>query len=254
MVRNCSSLTPNLTPQRLAGSTGGADQQSIFNAGALHTFDARWKDGTFPTQAAGCTPASACQVHGDTCICTITVDNSEAVFTDSSNMPSRDQVEHDCLIGAPNPTLYDAGTYAKCTTSACSSQAGVSAWLRSGSGGVFNVDTIFEIKSFRGYGPTQFLMNRKSLVKIGSGSETYQFRNPPHFMAFERPVETPAFKEAAVFESDALLQYLHYHPNVAPFTAKHLIMRLIKSNPSPRYVKVFPRSPCRYPRKIDPPS
>ena len=75
---------------------------------------------------------------------------------------------------------------------------------------------------------------------------SYSFRNAPHFMPFWRPVNTrggasyyvqPQFRHAAEFETEALLDHLFWHPNVAPFIAHRLIQRLTTSNPSPRYVK-----------------
>ena len=40
----------------------------------------------------------------------------------------------------------------------------------------------------------------------------------------------------ATYETEALLDHLFTHMNVAPFIAHHLIQRLVTSNPSPRYV------------------
>ena len=43
--------------------------------------------------------------------------------------------------------------------------------------------------------------------------------------------------QMVVNEIDALIDHVFYHDNTAVFVARKLIMRLITSNPSPRYVK-----------------
>ena len=41
----------------------------------------------------------------------------------------------------------------------------------------------------------------------------------------------------AIYEVEALLDHLVYHPNTAPFLSKQLIQFRTTSNPSPRYVR-----------------
>jgi len=71
------------------------------------------------------------------------------------------------------------------------------------------------------------------VITIANASATaaFSFRNPPHFMTMIDPSQ-----KDALYETDALLDHLFHHPNVAPFVAKSLIQRLVTSNPSPRYV------------------
>ena len=45
------------------------------------------------------------------------------------------------------------------------------------------------------------------------------------------------YTAAAAEETDALIDHIFYHPNVAPFIGYRLIQRLVTSNPSPRYVQ-----------------
>ena len=40
-----------------------------------------------------------------------------------------------------------------------------------------------------------------------------------------------------MYETEALLDHLFFHPNTAPFIAHRLIQRMTTSNPSPTYVK-----------------
>lgn len=42
---------------------------------------------------------------------------------------------------------------------------------------------------------------------------------------------------SGVEDIEYALDNLFYHPNVAPFVSKHLIMRLVKSNPTPEYIE-----------------
>ena len=53
----------------------------------------------------------------------------------------------------------------------------------------------------------------------------------PHFVSFLEPTSVDA-----EHETEALLDHLFHHPNVAPFIAHRLIQRFTTSNPSPRYV------------------
>ena len=58
----------------------------------------------------------------------------------------------------------------------------------------------------------------------------YSFRNPPRMLTMTDPAQRDA-----IYETEALLEHILYHPNVAPFVSHRLIQRLVASNPSPRY-------------------
>ena len=79
-----------------------------------------------------------------------------------------------------------------------------------------------------------YLLNVASTVNVGRGM--FAFRNPPKFNSFIRP----SIRDAQ-HETDALLDHLFWHKNVAPFIAWKLIQRFTSSNPSPRYVRAVAR-------------
>ena len=58
-------------------------------------------------------------------------------------------------------------------------------------------------------------------AETGAGGG-YSFRNPPKFHSFLRP----SIRDAA-YETEALLDHLFYHKNVAPFMARRLIQRMV---------------------------
>ena len=54
-------------------------------------------------------------------------------------------------------------------------------------------------------------------------------------IAFASPLRVMCAQ--AMYETEALLDHLFFHPNTAPFITHRLIQRLTTSNPSPKYVK-----------------
>jgi len=84
-----------------------------------------------------------------------------------------------------------------------------------------------------------------SRIVIGSGSDAFSARNPPHFMNFI----IPDIRDA-IYETEAVIDHLFYHPNVAPFISRRIIQRFGISNPSPRYINeaavAFTRGVFRY--------
>ena len=66
------------------------------------------------------------------------------------------------------------------------------------------------------------------------------FRNPPHFMSLlsDGNSKSELTRRDAQYETEAVLEHLFYHDNVAPFICGRMIQRFGISNPSPRYVKV----------------
>ena len=63
---------------------------------------------------------------------------------------------------------------------------------------------------------TVHLANVQSIVTIGDTSDpvAFSFRNPPQFMKLVDPTQ-----QDALYETEALLDHLFYHQNVAPFVA-----------------------------------
>jgi len=191
-----------------------------------------WEGGRFPTADTGCaTDGGVCSVHGDTCFCSTSV-ATHAVFTDSQTLPTAAEVLAQLHIGAPPPELFGSGDYSRCTTAPCSSASDVHIFTATAAAGALDKSTIFKVEV---HGSAVYLANLKSTVTIGTGLEasdtTFEFRNPPSIM---NPL-MPTVQDAQ-HEVDALLAHLAYHPNTAPFYARHLIQRFVSSNPSPSYV------------------
>jgi cullin-associated NEDD8-dissociated protein 1 len=190
-------------------------------------FGVFWEnDGLYPTASANC--GGVCDVHGNTCICRNVIVDTSAVFSQVSTV---DDIMSKLKIGAPDPSLFDIGSYHVCTAPKCSMQT-YKLHFRSlvtsdaQISNAFNAETIFEVTTQAG---SLFLSNTKSTVHIGSG---YSFRNPP---MFNSPVD-PTQRDG-LYETDAILQQYVNHPNTAPFIATKLIKLLVSSNPSTRYVK-----------------
>ena len=206
--------------------------------GSGNLFPVRWVNGTYPTPQDGCFTGNAtlrggngygvCEVgtvNPETCVCNLEI-NTSVVFGDASAVPSADELSELLSMGSDPPTAFDAGTYALCTTAACTAASpAVRVYLHSSSGGAFDAKTIFQIQV---NGTTANLRNTLSTVHVGE----YSFRNPPHFVSFIEPT-----KRDGLYEVDALLDHLFYHRNVAPFVAHRLVQRLVTSNPSPRYIR-----------------
>ena len=74
-------------------------------------------------------------------------------------------------------------------------------------------------------------------IEVANGSVfidgKFSFRNPP---MYGTSLVDPSQRDG-LYETDAILDHLLHHPNVAPFIATRLIQLLITSNPSPRHVQ-----------------
>lgn len=197
-------------------------------ANARSSFRVRWRDGSFPTAATNCSSAVGCRVDGETCICaTETV--TEAVFVDSAAPPNKTAILAQLTIGSAPPEAFDDGEYTQCMTTAClmvSSEVAI--FTRHGS--AFDEDTIFRISLNESTRVLHF-GNVRSTVRL-RGAPQFEFRNPPMFMVVHDLAERDA-----QYETEAVIDHLFYHKNVAPFIAIRLIQRLTTSNPSPRYVR-----------------
>ena len=216
-------------------STDGA-----FRASSKNLFPVRWEGGRYPSPADGCQtgnttdgiPSQACYVlpdgdYGPTCMCDVAL-NVTAVFTDLSALPTAAQAADALAIGAAPVSVFDAGEYTECATAACAAAApDVTVYLHSSSGGSLDAASVFRVRvnSTR----VRYLLNKRPDVRLGSA---FAFRNPPHFLSFVEPT-----KRDALYETEALLDHLFLHPNLAPFVSYRLIQRLTTSNPSPRYIQ-----------------
>ena len=218
------------------GSAGADPKAARMQPNSENWFRVNWAGGRYPTAATGC--ASSCSVHarpgGDTCLCELAVETT-AVFTDALAVPSQASVEAALFVGAPSPDRREAGTavYTLCTTAACAARSpSVNVYTKgTASAPRFDADAIFEIVVNQTR--TLHLANKRSTVALANdgGASAFSFRNPPQIISLY-----DATQRDALYEVDALLDHLFYHPNVAPFVALRLINHLVASNPSPRYV------------------
>ena len=194
----------------------------------------------------------AIKVAGGSCLCDVEVEN-KAVYTSPSKPPAREELLRTLLIGAAHPADFE-GEYTKCTLPGCNARSGVTVWTKSktASPTALDSDTIFVLINDQpwqrpGLGKSVPLLNRASTVHIGGGAKSgngFSFRNPGNFMPnvgemyTTRSGWTEDFRVPnAEQETEALLNHLFWHPNVAPYVAKQLIQRFTESNPSPRYVE-----------------
>ena len=196
-------------------SNGNSDWWQVDNP---WTFKAAWSNGSYPLASNGCD--GVCNVHGETCLCNVTVVETTAVFTNDAQPPTYSEVVAQLFIGSLAPDAYGSGVYG----AGSSSTANVTVY-KNASTGVLDIDTIFQVTI---NGAVKYLRNKASHVQFGN----FTLRNVPQLMGF--PHSSPRDAE---YESDALLDDLFRHQNTAPFMAKHLIQRLVTSNPSPRYVE-----------------
>jgi len=153
--------------------------------------------------------------YDDSCICRVTI-KEIPVF---QRLPSAEEAVKHLKIGG-----FPVGS-PNCTKVASNSQ--VIAWNCNGSNSVDN-NTVFEVS--QKYGPTLYLKNTNSWVSINNNN--FQFRNPPHFINQWEPT-----LRDVLYETDAVLDQLFFHPNTAPFLSFRLIQRFGISNPSPTYLE-----------------
>ena len=204
------------------------------------------KGSRYPTVDSGC--GEGCKVDkadGGSCLCGVKVTDTPA-YTDIKKIPTADKLLSSLFIGAPAPS-NEPGVYTQCKT--CAKQAGVTVYIRgsSGSAAELKETALFAIDT--GKGKMAYLMNRVSMVGVGSSADgkstLFHFRNPPNLMPGVGEVWPTAVgwnrhkmrKDMVTNEIDALISHVFYHDNTAVFVARKLIMRLVTSNPSPRYIK-----------------
>ena len=154
---------------------------------------------------------------------------TEAVFVDASEPPNKTAVLANLTIGSAPPDDFDDGEYTQCATAVCLAVSSeVAIFTRHGT--AFDEHTIFRI-SVNDSARVQHFANVRSTVQL-RGAPQFEFRNPPMFMVVHDLAERDA-----QYETEALIDHLYHHKNVAPFIATRLIQRLTTSNPSPRYVR-----------------
>ena len=157
---------------------------------------------------------------GEDCICKVVV-SDEAVF---SSMPRKEDAVSNLFAGALDPLAYGSGSYTEAKHG-----SNIAAYHSTSEDSTFSKQTIFEFTD-EFSGRQVFLKNSQSTVRIPGTA--YNFRNPPHFLS----LFDPEIRDAAV-ETEAVIESVFRHDNVAPFLAARLIQRFGLSNPSPRLVK-----------------
>lgn len=194
-------------------------------------------DRTFPKASNRC--SRSCTVSGLSCVCDFEVVKSIA-FNGANGLPSRQTLQRDLYIGAPNPDLFERGTYSKCVAPRCidlERREGVTLFTRTArpinqdSALRLDGNSIFGLVKEDGTRKVEFLTNLESTVRIIGGE--WSFRNPPMFGS-----AVDQAQRDSIYETDAVLNHYLEHPNVPPFIATRLIQLLITSNPSSRYVEV----------------
>ena len=198
-------------------------------------FRVRWQAGEYPA-STNCTDSCSSPDNGVSCVCDVDVVTA-AVFTDFGAVQSAEQIESALTIGAAPPDTFAAGDYVQCVSAECNSAAstipGFALYTHKDSSGALDELSIFRILC--NGSRTTFLANKASIVSVANGA--FSFRNPVKFHSFIRP----SIRDAE-HETEALIDHLFWHKNVAPFMARRLIQRMTSSNPSPRYVGVVARA------------
>ena len=171
------------------------------------------------------TCSSPCEIleFDGSCLCPTSVVDSP-VFTEEPSDLS-DISSENLHIGCVSPDTFNVGDY----SSHSWSDGGriVNYWVPS-DGSLSDMRTIFEVTE---KGVTKYYRNMVSEVEVQIGTETYRFRNAPHFNSLQ-----DLSTRDAMYETDAYLEHLVYHDNTAPFFAIRLMQRFGFSNPSPRFI------------------
>lgn len=178
---------------------------------SLTFFRVQWENNQYPYGGNLC-GNGVCEGVDSYCRCIVEVEETR-VF---SSLPTRKEVLTSLHIGGINPALKNyAGKqiFEDIIVHIENSEF------------PYGKRTVFEVVD--DFGITRFLMNMKSLVKIGS----FQFRNTPTFFT-----AVPEVIDAQ-YETEAALDHYFFHTNTAPFVALRLIQRFGISNPSPAFIE-----------------
>jgi len=196
-------------------------------------FRVRWEGNRYPTVSGTNCSQPACEVRGSACLCSLAIATAP-VYTAAADAgpPSLSAAEEALRIGAPRPSMYDAGVYRRVmggwgetelTLHVLSERAG---------------DAPLDETAILGLpvnGTLRYFFNKASVATVAGGnlSTSFSFRNAPHFVSM---LVGNATVRDAQHETTAVLEHLYTHKNTAPFLCRRLIQRLTTSNPSPRYV------------------
>jgi len=183
-------------------------------------FRVYWGEDGYPLANSNNCGGGACMSVGEDCICKVVV-SDEAVF---SSMPRKEDAVSNIFVGALDPLAYGSGSYTEAKHG-----SNIVAYHSTSEDSTFSRRTIFELTDDFS-GRQVFLKNSLSTVRIPGTA--YNFRNPPHFLS----LFDPEVRDAAV-ETEAVIDSVFRHDNVAPFLATRFIQRFGLSNPSPRLVK-----------------
>lgn len=202
---------------------------NIHDTDSVEQYNVLWHQGIYPTVTVGC--SDTCTIRGDTCVCP-TIVETVAVFTDTTNLPTKDEIRSQLFMGASNPESFDSEVYVKCVSAACTEDSDVSVYSQGGSTSnpLLNTETIFSVTGESVVDSTVFYRNAGSVVRIPDS--TYSFRNPPKYT-----VQTEITVRDAEYETEAAFDMYMNHPSTPPFVARSFIQHLVSSNPTPRYVE-----------------
>jgi len=182
-------------------------------------FRVAWEDD-LPSKCES--PCEELEFDGS-CFCPTSVVDSP-VFTEEPSDLSKVSSQN-LHVGCVSPDTFDVGDYS--SHSWTDGDRTVNYWIPS-DGSLSDMRTIFEVTE---KGLTKYYRNMVSRVEVEIGSDTYRFRNAPHFNSLQ-----DLNNRDAMYETDAYLEHLVYHDNTAPFLAIRLMQRFGFSNPSPRFV------------------
>ncbi len=229
----------------------GSNWFNILKPSSNNLFRVRWDNAVYPqadnvTCPAGCgfqaTPDGA-----GSCLCNFTI-NAGPIFGQLSDLnginadDAINAIAQKAFVGSVKPGLYDEGTYSTCSSSECTRLSNVVVWLHKDDNGGLSEKTIFQLPPVRLGGRDRYLLNKVSTVVV---SDSYSFRNPPHFTPLLGELTDVAadylsdnlWVRKAEYEVESLLEHLFEHDNTAVFVSYRLIQQMVTSNPSPRYVK-----------------
>lgn len=197
---------------------------------ASHYFNANWSRNRYPTSSSdeGC---GSCETIDNGCLCDTTL-STRTVYrrapTSAESVISRLEI-------AVSEDLFDPSGYTSTQI-----DTNLKAYFKGTS--CCDEESVFEATDSRTQ-RTWLLKNIESLVYIEDdgndiatvgGFSPYAFRNPPNFHSISRVDWNNA---ATKYETEAVLDSIFYHPNVAPFVSLRLSQRLGMSNPSPEFIE-----------------
>lgn len=176
-------------------------------------FKVHWENGAFPKASNSCeeTFQAFYGCKSSTIVQEVPVFSSIPTYTEAVKLLS---------IGFQDLDSFDTGTYIL-----AESGVEIQVYHKEGWPG-YSIYTLFKIEY---KGAAIYLRNVESMVTLAGTS--FKLRNPPHMVQL-------AFGERrdAIYETEAILDHLLFHPNTAPFLAHQMIQKLGISNPSPDYV------------------